>query len=227
MEAGVFEAFVELIHLVKAVGIGGLLDEVVEEVFEKSSVSVVALDGKFGEIVRAVDADGVEIRSFVVAAGINRFILFVSAEAAGGVEVFEAEADGIDDGVAGHAAFVFRQMSDLFAHREVRLKVSVFELDGIWGRFQEAAKDVSAKVDAAMDGRGLLMVGESGEDVGVGEKAGAFAVGSGKGFKGSRFGFLGAVEFCEAMVEEDVLLGEESSVVGAIGPDDAIDKEIK
>ena len=61
------EVLVEFIHGAEAVAVGGLLDEVVEEVLDEGAVGAGAFDGDLGEVGGSVDADGFVVRSRVVA----------------------------------------------------------------------------------------------------------------------------------------------------------------
>lgn len=146
------EVLVEFVHGAVAVAVGGLLDEVVEEVLNEGAVSAGAFDGDLGEVGGSVDTDRFVVGSGVVAGGVDGPLLFVGAEAADGVVIFQTEADRVDDGVAGHAAAVLGDLSDFFAHGEIRLEVGVLELDGIRGWFEETTKNVAAQINTTMDG---------------------------------------------------------------------------
>ena len=205
------EVLVELIHRCEAEAVGGLLDEVVEEMLDEGSVCTGAFDGDFGEVGSAVDADGFVVRSGVVAGGVDGLLLFVGAEATDGVVVFQAKANRVDDGVAGHAAGVLGDLGDFFAHREMGLEVGVLEFDGVWRWLEETPEDVSTEVDPTVDGGGLLVVGKSGEDIGMGEEARAVFVG--RDILEAPLWVLGAIEFGEAFVDGKLSREEELTVV--------------
>ena len=129
--------------------------------------------------------------------------------------------------MAGHAGLVLGESGDLFPHGESGIKVGVLELDGIGWGFEETTENISAQVDTAVDGGGLLVVGKGGEDVGVGEEAGPLSVGGWEKLEGAIFGRGGSVEFSEAGVKVDVFGGEQAAVVGGLGPDDIIDEKVQ
>lgn len=227
MELGVGEGLVKVVDLIESIRVERLLDEVMEEVLDEGAVGVWGFDGKFREVAWAGEADRFFFFVKVVADGVDFLLVFVGAESSDGIVVFETEADGIDDDVAVHAALVFGEMSDFFAHREVWLEVAIFEFDGVGGRFEETTEDVSAEGDAAMDGRSLAMVGKGGEEVGVSEEPRAWSVGWNEGDEIGRVGGLGLVEGGESRVEVKAVVIEKLAVVGFFGPDDFVEEEVE
>ena len=162
----------KVVHAAVSVAVDGLLDEVVEEVFDEGSVGTGGFDGEFGEILGTGDFDEVVFLGGVVAGGVDGLVLIVSSEAADGVVVFQAEADGVDDGMTGHAALVFGELGDFLPHGEVWVEIGVFEFDGLGWRFEKSSQDIAAEVNATVNRGGLFVVGEGGEDVGMGQESG-------------------------------------------------------
>ena len=217
------EVLVEAVHGGEAEAVGGLLDEVVEEVFDEGAVGAGAFDGDLGEVGGAVDANRFVVRGGVVAGRVDGLLLFVGAEASDGVVVFQAEANRVDDRVAGHAAAVLGDFGDFLPHGEIGLEIGVFELDGIRRRLEEAAEDVAAQINAAMDGRGLFVVGERGEHVRMRKKSGTMLVGRDIGE--APLGCFFPVKLSEAFVDGELAGEEELAVVGLFGPDDLFDEK--
>lgn len=158
VEVVVEEGFVEVVHAAEAVAVDGLLGEVVEEVLDEGAVRSGGFHGEAGEVARAGNFDDLIFFGGVVARGVDGLVEVLGPEAADGVVILKTEADGVDDGVAGHAVFVLGQFGDLLPHGEVWLEVRVLELDGLRWRLKEAAEDIATQVDSAMDGRSLVVV---------------------------------------------------------------------
>ena len=173
VELGLGEGFLEVVEGVLTVGGGGLFDGVMEELADEGAVAVGGLDDVIDDVARAGEADFFVFVDGEVGGGVDGFVLVLGAPAADGVEVFEGEAEGVDEGVAGHAVAVAGEFGDFFAHGEAGFEVAFFEGDGHGRGLQGEADDVAGEEDAAMDGGGGAGVGEGGEEVGVGDDASA------------------------------------------------------
>ncbi len=114
--------------------------------------------------------------------------------------------------MAGHAGAVAGEFGDFFPHGEAGFEVAFFEGDGDGRVFEGHADDVAGEEDAAMDGRGGAGGGEGGEEVGVGDDAGALFGVEADPLEVLRFDLF-AVEFGEAGVEVEVVGLEELAVV--------------
>ncbi len=96
--------------------------------------------GVVGDVVddvpRSAEMDGVSQLVAEVTYGVDGLVVVPGAPASDGVEVLEAEAEGVDDTVAGHAGAALGELGDLFPHAQAGIKTALVEAHGHLGRLQ-------------------------------------------------------------------------------------------
>ena len=236
MEEGGFEK--ELLNAI--VGFGEFLNEflfgvfsvsgerllvgVVEELFDEGFLRSFGADCEVGDVLWGGDADGAAVVVGVLASGVDGLIVIAFAPAADGIVLLEGEAEWVDFRVAAHAGGGACGFRHFFTHGPGGIEVGVLELHGFRRGFEGATHDASGEKDAAVDGRGVFEISEGGEQVGMGEEAGALAAFEMDFFEIVADGFR-LVKFRKAVVEHHVVRAEELAVVGAAIPDNIINEE--
>ena len=87
----------EVVEGVGAVRLQGLLGDVVEQFLDEGVVGLFVGNSEFGDVAGAGEADLLPFVGDVFAHRINGLFVLGGTEAADGVELLEAKAEGIDD----------------------------------------------------------------------------------------------------------------------------------
>ncbi len=163
-----------------------------------------------GEVLKGLAADE-------VAGGVDGFAVVFGAEAADGVEVFEGEADGIEEGVAAGAGGFFAMGGELFTEGEFLLAAFAFidRGDALGCGWGWGAEDVFEEEFAAFDGGSAGGGGGDGEDAAVGEDAAA-----GSALERDFLQFV-AFDAGEVVVFGEAFVGE-----GVVGVEEVEDGEV-
>ena len=101
VEVGLEEGGVEVVEGIGTVSFHRLFGDVVEEFLNEGIVGLFVGDGEFGNIAGARKADLVAVVGDVFADRVDGFFVFGGTEAADGVELFEAEAQRINNRMTG------------------------------------------------------------------------------------------------------------------------------
>jgi len=161
------------------------------------------------------------------AGGIDGLIFdFDGTPAAGGVVVFEGEADGVDGAVAAGAGGVGAMGGETFPHGEIGGHGGFREgRDGGGRGGGRGAEDVLEDEDAAEEGGGAGGVGGDREDAALAEETAAVAAGrEGDAAEAAAVDAGDIVVAGEAFVEEGVI-GLEEGAEGAVFAEDAVEEE--
>jgi len=103
VETGFCEGFAQTRERVRAVGFHRLLYHVMEHFLNEGIVGGFAANGELSHIVCSRQAYFFSIIADVLADGINGFLVLARAETSDRIELFEAEAQGIDNGMTALA----------------------------------------------------------------------------------------------------------------------------
>lgn len=128
--------------------------------------------------------------------------------------------------MAGHAGAVAGELGDFLAHGEAGFEVAFFKGNGDGWVLEGHADDVASEEDATVDGGGGAGGGEGGQEVGVGDDAGALFGVETDALEVVVFNLF-AVEFGESVVEVEVVGLEQLAVVGLFAPDGVFDEELE
>jgi hypothetical protein len=135
IESGRREGLAQLVHYVGTIRKNGLFDNLVKELLDEGAMGVFVVRGVFGDVARAGHFDGFAFVGDVFGDGIDWFAVVLLAEFSDGVEVLQAEAERIDEGMTTLTRFVFRKLGNFLAHGERRVELGVIEGDGHRRRF--------------------------------------------------------------------------------------------
>src|ERR1043166_9709863 len=141
----------QAIHGVRTISQHGLFDNMMKELLDEAVLGLFAPGGESGNIPRAGETDRLAFISGVVADGVDGLAALARLESAHGVKILKAEAQRIDHGMTALAGLGARHLGDLFAHREIRREVGVFENLGHGRRLERAAYNIASEKDSAMN----------------------------------------------------------------------------
>ena len=197
----------------------------VEQLFDERVLGFFAGGEELGQVFFAFEFFDFAGLGQVAAGGVDRFVLVGFAIAADGVEVFHREAERVNHSMAALARFRLRLQGNAFAVAQIGVNIGRQRGDGLRGRSQHAAQHVARKENAAVDRRARVRVGKAGQQVRMGEDAGAMV--------GIEIDFLErgvlrelcAVQFCQAAVEVHVVGQQELAEVGRAAVENVVERE--
>src|SRR4051794_21446040 len=96
-----------------------------EELLDERAMGVFIVRGEFRDIARARKFDYFSVVGQIFGKRVDGFAVVDVAEFSDGVEMFEAEAKRIDEGMTALAISIFGQLRDFFAHRQRWIEFSI------------------------------------------------------------------------------------------------------
>ena len=150
-EVGFCKGFQQPVHRIRSIRRGRLFDRVMEQMPDEGPVGGLTADSKGRHIARFFQTDGLPIIPGKITPGVDRFAIVLGAPASNRIEILQAEAQGIDGGVAAHAGRRPRDLRDLLPHGEGRVEIPVLEFHGLRRRLELAAHDIPREEYPAVD----------------------------------------------------------------------------
>src|SRR6185503_8389388 len=96
-----------------------------KELAHKPALSLVARGRVFGHIARSGNLNRFAFCGGVLAGGIDSFFVFSGTKSSHGIEMLQAKAEWIDDGMTSLAGCGTSQFGDFLPHGEARIETAV------------------------------------------------------------------------------------------------------
>src|SRR5207247_11058889 len=101
--------------------------DLVEQLLDEVVLVLLTAGGEFGQVTSADKANALALLCDVIGDRVNGAVILLGPKSPHGVILFQAEAEWVDDRMAGLAGLRSGEFGHLFAHGQVGREISVLE----------------------------------------------------------------------------------------------------